>query len=107
MGRNDADVKSVTSAFGGRNHSAETVDSIGGCLFDIQKINGIGIAKRPVIRFTDIGLNSNVSWLNRTQEYVCGYLEFVPNEQRSSPGLRRFDRFNSDVGPVHARAMLP
>src|SRR5215468_10929009 len=107
MRRDDSDVKSVASALRGRDHSAKAVDSVGGRLFDIQKINRVRIAELTVIRGADIGLNSNMSGLNRPQEYVCGYLEFIPNEKRGSPGLRCFDRFNSDVGPVQARAMFP
>src|SRR6266481_7250291 len=97
MRRNNSDVKSVAACFRGRNHPAEAVDSVCVCLFNLQEFNGVRIAKRAIVRFTDIGLDSNMSGLNRPEKNVSGYFEFIAYEQGSSSALRCLDGFNPNM----------
>src|SRR6266849_239796 len=107
MRRNDTHAESVAPAFRGRNHSAEAISAVASAPFNIQEIHGERITKCSIVRFTDVGLYSNVCGLYRSEEDPSDNLQFVTYKHGSSTRLRCFYRFDTDMRPIDARTVFP
>src|ERR1700733_2979666 len=106
MSRDYPYVESVTATFRSWNHSAEAIEPIVSTFLDARKIHRVGVAKRSVVRFADIGLNPNMCWIDRSEEDASDNLQFVADEHRRPARLRGFHRLNPDMRPVDTGRVL-
>src|SRR5215472_17381904 len=92
MRRDDPHVEPVTSAFGGWNHPAETINAIGSSSFNIQEIHRKRISNRGIVRLAHVGLNPNVGGFYRAEKNSSDNFQFVAHEHRRSTCLGCFHR---------------